>query len=210
MGRLLELASTKKPLIILSAIFSALASVVSFAPYIAIYFAVREILGVWPNIELLDASKVIGYGWLAFGGVVGNIVLYFTALTFSHLAAFGTLYQLKVDFASHLAKLPLGFHVMVGSGKLRKIMDQNIEKIEGFIAHQVPDIVAAFVAPVVMLIILLVVDWRLGLACLVGIVVAFVLQGAMYGNEGAKAMMDKFQKSLEEMNNASVEYIRGI
>lgn len=92
MGRLLELASTKKPLIILSAIFSALASVVSFAPYIAIYFAVREILGVWPNIELLDASKVIGYGWLAFGGVVGNIVLYFTALTFSHLAAFGTLY----------------------------------------------------------------------------------------------------------------------
>jgi ATP-binding cassette subfamily B protein IrtA len=210
MARLLELASTKKPLIILSAVFSALASVVSFAPYIAIYLVVREILNVWPDISLLDAPKVIGYGWLAFGGVVGNILLYFAALTFSHLAAFGTLYQLKVDFASHLAKLPLGFHVMIGSGKLRKIMDQNIEKIEGFIAHQLPDIVAAFVAPVVMVAILLAVDWRLGLACLVGIVLAFVLQGAMYGNEGAKAMMDKYQKSLEDMNNASVEYIRGI
>lgn len=210
MARLLELASTKKPLIILSAVFSALASIVSFAPYIAIYLVVREILGVWPDITLLDAPRVIGYGWLAFGGVVGNILLYFAALIFSHLAAFGTLYQLKVDFASHLAKLPLGFHVMVGSGKLRKIMDQNIEKIEGFIAHQVPDIVAATVAPMVMVAILLIVDWRLGLACLAGIVVAFVLQGAMYGNEGAKAMMDKYQKSLEDMNNASVEYIRGI
>jgi len=210
MARLLELAATKKPLIILSAILSAMASVVSFAPYVAIYLVVREILGVWPDIALLDAPKVIGYGWLAFGGVVGNILLYFAALIFSHLAAFGTLYQLKVNFASHLAKLPLGFHVTAGSGKLRKIMDQNIEKIEGFIAHQVPDIVAATVAPVVMVVILLVVDWRLGLACFAGIVLAFALQGAMYGNEGAKGMMDKYQKALEDMNNASVEYIRGI
>jgi len=127
MARLLELAATKKPLIILSAILSAMASVVSFAPYVAIYLVVREILGVWPDIALLDAPKVIGYGWLAFGGVVGNILLYFAALIFSHLAAFGTLYQLKVNFASHLAKLPLGFHVTAGSGKLRKIMDQNID-----------------------------------------------------------------------------------
>ena len=210
MARLLELASTKKTLVILSAIFSALASVISFAPYIAIYLVVREILGVWPDSTLLNTQRVIGYGWLAFAGVVCNILLYFAALTFSHMAAFGTLYQLKVDFASHLAKLPLGFHVMIGSGKLRKIMDQNIEKIEGFIAHQLPDIVAAVVAPVVMVVILLAVDWRFGLACLVGVAASFVLQIAMYGNEGAKAMMDTYQKSLEDMNNASVEYIRGI
>ena len=79
-------------------------------------------------------------------------------------AAFGTLYELKVNFLSHLAKVPLGFHVMIGSGKLRKITDENIENVEKFIAHQLPDIVAAFVSPVVMAVILLSVDWRLGLA----------------------------------------------
>ncbi|MFV0351857.1 MAG: ABC transporter ATP-binding protein [Oscillospiraceae bacterium] len=210
MARLLQLAATKKPLIITSVIFSVLASVASFIPYVAIYFIIRQILGVWPNVGALDTQLVIRYGWYAFGGVVLNILLYFGALCFSHLAAFGTLYQLKVNFASHLAKVPLGFHVMIGSGKLRKIMDENIEKVEEFIAHQLPDIVAAFVAPVVMVIILLGVDWRFGLAALLGVVISFVLQFAMYGNKGSQKMMAEYQKSLEDMNNASVEYIRGI
>ncbi|MFV0364858.1 MAG: ABC transporter ATP-binding protein, partial [Suipraeoptans sp.] len=157
-----------------------------------------------------EVSVLTGYGLMALGGMILNIVLYFCALMCSHLAAFGTLYELKVNFATHLAKVPLGFHVMIGSGKLRKVMDENIEKVEQFIAHQLPDLIAAFVAPVVMVVILIVVDWRLGLAALVGVILAFVLQTAMYGKEGAKSMMEKYQTSLENMNNASVEYIRGI
>ncbi len=209
-ARLLELAGTKKPLIIGAGVLSALASIVSFVPYIAIYLIVKEVLTALPDLEVLNSALMIRYGWLAFGGVVGNILLYFGALSCSHLAAFGTLYELKVNFATHLAKVPLGFHVMIGSGKLRKITDDNIEKVEGFIAHQLPDLVAAFVAPVVMIVILLAVDWRLGLAALVGIIVAFLIQMSVYGNEGSKAMMKKYQASLEDMNNASVEYVRGI
>ena len=210
MARLLELAATKKPLIVSAVLLSSLASVVSFVPYLAIYFIVREILGVWPAVAALDTARLFGYGWIAFAGVGMHILLYFGALACSHLAAFGTLYKLKVNFATHLAKVPLGLHVMVGSGKLRKIMDENIEKIEEFIAHQLPDIVAAFVAPVVMTVILLTVDWHLGLAALLGVVLSFVLQMVAYGNESAKNMMARYQKSVEDMNNASVEYIRGI
>lgn len=209
-ARLLELAGTKKPLIICAGVLSALASIVSFVPYIAIYGIVKEVLTALPDLEALNSALMIRYGWLAFGGVVGNILLYFGALSCSHLAAFGTLYELKVNFATHLAKVPLGFHVMIGSGKLRKITDDNIEKVEGFIAHQLPDLVAAFVAPVVMIVILLAVDWRLGLAALAGVIVAFLIQMSVYGNEGSKAMMKKYQASLEDMNNASVEYVRGI
>ncbi len=209
-ARLLELAGTKKPLIIGAGVLSALASIVSFVPYIAIYLIVKEVLTALPDLEVLNSALMIRYGWLAFGGVVGNILLYFGALSCSHLAAFGTLYELKVNFATHLAKVPLGFHVMIGSGKLRKITDDNIEKVEGFIAHQLPDLVAALVAPVVMIVILLAVDWRLGLAALAGVIVAFLIQMSVYGNEGSKAMMKKYQASLEDMNNASVEYVRGI
>ena len=210
MARLLELAATKKPLMLGAVSLSALASIVSFIPYIAIYFIVREVLSIWPDTAALNTSLLYRYGWYAFGGTVANILLYFLALVCSHLAAFGTLYELKVNFATHLAKIPLGFHVVIGSGRLRKIMDENIEKIEEFIAHQLPDIVAAFVAPVVMAVILFAVDWRLGLASIVGVLIAFILQMSIYGNEGSKAMMDRYQKSMENMNNASVEYIRGI
>lgn len=210
MARLMQLATTKKPLVITSAILSSLASIASFIPYIAIYIIIREILGELPDLSTLDGGKLIQFGWIAFGGVVSYIILYFAALACSHLAAFGTLYELKINFASHLAKVPLGFHVMIGSGKLRKVMDENIEKIEEFIAHQLPDIVASFVAPVVMVIILLSVDWRFGLAVMVAIIIAFFIQISVYGNESSKAMMAKYQSSIEEMNNASVEYIRGI
>ncbi len=210
MARLLELAATKKPLIITSVILSALASVASFIPHVVMYYVVREIMRVYPGFRNLDLQKMIGLGWLAFGGILLNILLYFSALMCSHLAAFGTLYELKVNFASHLAKVPLGFHVLVGSGKLRKIMDENIEKIEGFIAHQLPDLVASLVAPVVMFQVLFVIDWRFGLAAVIGIVISFVIQKKAYGNASAKQWMDKYQNSLETMNNAAVEYIRGI
>lgn len=210
MTRLLELAATKKPLVIGSALLSGLAAVASFVPYVAIYYVVTEIMGSYPDFGTLDIQRVIGFGLLAFGGILLNILLYFAALMCSHLAAFGTLYQLKVNFASHLARVPLGFHVLAGSGKLRKIMDENIEKVEGFIAHQLPDIVASFVAPVVMVVLLMIVDWRLGLAAMVGIAAALFIQFRAYGNEGAKKMMDQYNDALEDMNNASVEYVRGI
>jgi ATP-binding cassette subfamily B protein len=210
LARLLELAATKKPLIAGAGIFSALASIASFVPYIAIYYIIREIVGAYPTFASLDIQKTISFGWLAFGGAIASVLLYFIALMFSHLAAFGTLYELKVNFTAHIAKLPLGFHINFGSGKFRKIMDENIEKIEGFIAHQFPDIVASIVAPIVMLIILFAFDWRFGLAALAGVVLALVLEFKAYGNEGAKKMVDKYQATLEEMNNASVEYIRGI
>ncbi len=209
-ARLLELAAIKKPLVVASAILSALAAVASFIPYIAIYALIREILGVYPDFGNMDMQRVTGLGWLAFGGILLNILLYFSALMCSHLAAFGTLYELKVRFASHLARVPLGFHVLVGSGKLRKIMDENIEKIEGFIAHQLPDIVASLAAPAVMLAILLAAAWRLGLAAIAGIVLALAIQAKAYGNEGARRMMAKYQDAMEDMNNAAVEYIRGI
>lgn len=209
-ARLFEIAATKKPLVITSAVLSALASVASFVPYIAIYYIISQIFAAYPSFNTLDIASLVRLGWFALGGILLNIALYFAALMCSHLAAFGTLYKLKVDFASHLARVPLGFHILIGSGKLRKIMDENIEKIEGFIAHQLPDIVASLVAPIVMLAILMIVDWRLGLCALVGIAVAIYIQIRAYGNDGAKKMMDEYQNALEDMNNAAVEYVRGI
>ncbi|SHO53644.1 ABC transporter ATP-binding protein [Anaerocolumna xylanovorans] len=210
MSRLLELAATKKTLVIASVCLSSLAAICSFIPYIAIYYIILELVGVYPDFSAMSVQRIIGLGWLAIGGILLNILIYFAALMCSHLAAFGTLYELKVNFASHLARVPLGFHVLAGSGKLRKIMDENIEKIEGFIAHQLPDIVASLVAPVVMLIILLAIDWRMGFASIAGIILALYIQIKGYSNEGARRMMGKYQDALEDMNNASVEYIRGI
>ena len=203
LARCLELASNKKGLVFLAAI-------ASFVPYIAVYFIISSILKVYPNLELLDMSKVMNYGWIALAGIIANILLYFLAIFSSHMAAFGTLYELKLHFAEHITKIPLGYHLTIGSGRLRKIMDENIESIEGFIAHQFPDFVASVTAPIVMVIILLAIDWRFGIASLVGIVLAFVVQFSGFGSGAMKENMGKYQIALEDMNNASVEYVRGM
>ena len=207
---LLSFTKGKRHLVILSAILSSLAAVASFIPYYSIYKIIENLLVSYFNSVEIDAQAMVSLGWLAFAGVAINVVLYFAALMCSHLAAFGTIYKMKLEFATHLSRVPLGYHVIMGSGKLRKIMDDNIEKIEGFIAHQLPDIVAAIVAPIVAVTLLFIVDWKYGLLCIVGIILSFVLQVSMYGKDGATAMMAEYQKYMEDMNNGAVEYVRGI
>lgn len=210
LARCMELASDRKGLIFLSALLSSLAAIASFIPYIAVYFMIREILNVFPDLVQLDMGRIMNYGWLALAGIVANILLYFLAIFSSHIAAFGTLYDLKGLFADHITKIPLGYHLTIGSGRLRKIMDENIESVEGFIAHQFPDFVASITAPIVMVIILFVVDWRFGLASLAGIILAFIAEFIGFGSGAMKENMGKYQKASEEMNNASVEYVRGM
>lgn len=210
LARCMELASDRKGLIFLSALLSSLAAIASFIPYMAVYFMIREILNVFPDLVQLDMGRIMNYGWLALAGIVANILLYFLAIFSSHIAAFGTLYDLKVLFADHITKIPLGYHLTIGSGRLRKIMDENIESVEGFIAHQFPDFVASITAPIVMVIILFVVDWRFGLASLAGIILAFIAEFIGFGSGAMKENMGKYQKASEEMNNASVEYVRGM
>ena len=210
LARCMELASKRKSLVFLAAVLSSLAAIASFVPYIAVYGMIRLVLGVFPDLARLDLAAVMACGWLALAGIAANILLYFLAIFASHLAAFGTLYDLKLLFADHITKIPLGYHLTIGSGRLRKIMDENIESVEGFIAHQFPDFVASVTAPVVMVIILLAVDWRFGLASLAGIILAFVAEFIGFGSSEMKENMGQYQKALEEMNNASVEYVRGM
>ena len=163
-----------------------------------------------PGFRTTGYGRVMSYGWMALAGILANILLYFLAIFSSHMAAFGTLYDLKVLFVDHITKIPLGYHLTIGSGRLRKIMDENIESVEGFIAHQFPDFVASVTAPIVMVILLLAVDWRFGLASLVGILLAFAVEFIGFGSGAMKENMAKYQKASEEMNNASVEYVRGM
>ena len=209
MARCLELASKHKGVVFISGILAALAAVCSFLPYLSIYFIMRELIGVFPDMVNANMTVILRYGWLALAGIAGNVILYFCALMCSHLAAFGTLYELKLAFANHITEIPLGYHLTIGSGRMRKIMDENIESIEKFIAHQFPDFVASLVAPLVLVILLLAIDWRYGVVSLLGIILAFVVQFLGF-NGNAKEKMHHYQVAQEDMNSASVEYIRGM
>lgn len=208
--RLMELAMINKIPMICAMVLSILATMAAFVPYLAIYLVIQAVVAAYPDFATLPTAQVLGYGWMALVGVLCSVVLYMVSLALSHYAAYSTLYELKIDFVAHITKLPLGYHINMGSGRLRKIMDDNIESMEGFIAHDLTDMVSAFAAPVIMLVLVFAVDWRFGLATLAGIVAALAVYGATSGGEESKRLMGEYQRALEDMSNASVEYIRGI
>lgn len=63
----------------------------------------------------------------------------------------------------HLSEMPLGYFEENPGGKLRKIIDENSAQVESYLAHQMPDLVGAQVAMVVGFILMLAIDWRIGL-----------------------------------------------
>ena len=89
-------------------------------------------------------------------------------------------------------------------------MDESVGAIEGFLAHSLPDMAAAFTAPVAIVVLLFVFDWRFGLAAVACVVAAFGVEAAGFSN---KSITDKMRRHLvnqERMTNATVEYVRGM
>lgn len=197
-------------LIYLSMALSVLSSVCSFVPFVAVYLVVADVIAVYPDFAALDSARMAGFGWMAIAGVAGNIGLYLAALLCAHSAAFDAEYHLKLQISEHLARVPLGRLESLGSGRVGKIMDESVGAIEGFLAHALPDTAAAFTAPVAIVVLLFVFDWRFGLAAVACVVAAFAVEAAGFSN---KAITDKMRQHLvnqERMSNATVEYVRGM
>ena len=89
-------------------------------------------------------------------------------------------------------------------------MDEGVGAIEGFLAHSLPDMAAAFTAPVAIVVLLFVFDWRFGLAAVACVVAAFGVEAAGFSNKSITGKMRRHLVNQERMTNATVEYVRGM
>lgn len=205
--KLFGYAGGYKYLTISSWIFSAISALVALLPFVYIWKIIKEVLGVSPNFS--QAQGLAQNGWMAVFFAVLSIFIYIIGLLCSHLAAFRVQTNIRSRAMHHIVTLPMGFMDGVGSGKIRKIVNESSAATESYLAHQLPDKVGALATPVGLLLMLLAFDWRLGLLSLIPIVVAFLIMMAMTG-EKMKKKMEEYQNALGEMSNEAVEYVRGI
>lgn len=196
----------RKVLLPAAMLLSALSALAGMLPYILIWLIVRELL---EHGEITSSGNVVTYAWWAAGMVVASIVLYFAALMSSHLAAFRVESNLRKEAMRQIVRMPLGFFDINTSGRIRKIIDDNAGVTHSFLAHQLPDLAATFLVPLVAAILIFVFDWILGLACIVPVIIAMLVMGFMMNAEG-RQFMKSYMTSLEEMNTEAVEYVRGI
>ena len=196
----------RKVLLPAAMLLSALSALAGMLPYILIWLIVRELL---EHGEITSSGNVVTYAWWAAGMAVASIVLYFAALMSSHLAAFRVESNLRKEAMRQIVRMPLGFFDINTSGRIRKIIDDNAGVTHSFLAHQLPDLAATFLVPLVAAILIFVFDWILGLACIVPVIIAMLVMGFMMNAEG-RQFMKSHMTSLEEMNTEAVEYVRGI
>lgn len=204
--RFLPYMGKMKALFPLSLILSGSSAVLNILPFVLIWYIVRDILHAPQSI---DIAQITQYAWAAFGCALGGVLLYFFALMSSHLAAFQVEVGMQKAGMRRIISMPLGFFDQYASGKLRKIVNDGAGTTHTFLAHQLPDMAGSVLSPVILIGLLLLIDWRMGLATLVPIALGFVSMSFMMSTQG-KAFQKRYFDSLEEMSAESVEYIRGI
>ena len=208
--RLLSYAGKSRGLLPLSLVLSGLSALVSFVPYIMVFFVMRDVISAIASKEAVNAAALARYGLWAVGSAAAGFVLYYAALMLSHATAFSIQENLSVLMAESLAELPIGWHITHVSGKVRKVFEKNVNQLETLIAHNLPDTAQNMVSPFAILVLMLVFDWRLGLISLLPLVLAFMLQTVLMRISSNSGFMQKYEDALEQMNNAGTEYVRGI
>lgn len=191
----------------LSLILSGISSVLALIPFVYIWKIIKEVIEVMPNFQ--NATSIVHNGWMAVIFAIISTIIYFVGLICSHMSAFRVASNMRKKAMEHITKIPIGKIEEIGSGKLRKIVNESAGGTETYLAHQLPDMAGALVTPICMLIFLFIFDWKLGIVSLIPTVMGFFAMKKMMGKQMADDI-GKYQNSLEVMNNEAVEYVRGM
>ena len=207
LSRIFSYAGGHKHLTLLGCLLSALSAVLGLIPYVCVWLAAKNVLEAWPGTD--GISGLARWGWTAVWTASGSILLYFAALMSTHIAAFRTARNIRRAAMAHVLKLPLGFFTENQSGRLRKLIDDNAGLTEDLLAHKLPDLAGTAVTPAAAVVMLFLFDWRMGLLCLLTMILAFLSMCLMMGGKNA-GFFHRYQKEIERMSGEAVEYVRGI
>ena len=210
LARLIEIAGTKRRLLIGAMLLAVITAIVQFVPIIAVYNILIELAEHALDPSLIDKAYIWLWSYIALGAFFAFGVLTFASLMLSHIAAFNILYEIRMQLVQKMVRLPLGFFSRRASGELNKIMSYDVERIELFIAHHIPDIVTALLFPLILVSYMFAVDWRLAIVVLAVLAMAFYVMGRMYTGKKIREVSKRYVETLGRMNASIVEYIRGI
>ncbi len=189
---------------LITAVFMAVVGVVcGMIPYVAAARIIALLLGG-------EAALSAYTPWLAaaLAGYLARTALYNGALSLSHRATFSILKTIRQKLLAKLPRLPLGTVMDTSSGKLKQTIVDQVDSMETTLAHLFPEMTANIAAPVLTLVYLFILDWRLALLSLAVFPAAFFFMMMVMGGY-AKDFAGAVQ-ATNEMSGAMIEYINGV
>lgn len=172
------------------------------------YFLLSRMIGSLIQGEALSQSSVVRIFVLSALCMAGHALFYVMGLRYSHISAYNTLKNMRMTLQKRLEAQPLGALRELGNGRIKKVFTDDIDTIELLLAHAIPEGIANLFIPVIVILSMFFVDWKLALLCIAALPIGFLAMGMMF-----KAGMKKigpYYAAGAKMNNTIIEYINGM
>ena len=196
-------AGPNKIYLVLSVICALICGLCAVIPYLGVYRLINAILEqtatkefILQNVLLITGFTVVRFVFFALSGA------------FSHKGAYGSLFRARCMVIDHMAKVPLGALNERRTGDIKAVLNEDIEKLEEFLAHNIPDLVHYLVGPVAIFIYLLTINVPLALVSIFPLILCIIIMGVMFMQTAG--IMDRYSKSIAGLNSVFIEYINGM
>ena len=188
-------------------IFPVIAAIIGVACGIVPYFAVASIITQLIN-GVTDYRVFLPYIGLIFAGFAGAIIGHSVSTIGSHNLAFSIIEDTRKRVVEKLSRLSMGTIEGKSSGKWSQFVVETVDKMEKPIAHAIPEVLANVLIPIVIVVIIFILNWKIGLANLVTLPLGMLFSMLMMKDYEAKSK--RYIEASKKMNAAAVEYIQGI
>lgn len=199
--KILKYVPEKRWLLPLSILTTAVATVLQFGSFWIFYRFLTVLL-----IDQ-DTTRAIQFAAWIIAALSAYAVLYFLAVMATHVVAFRLESNLRKSGVQHLLKASFSFFDRNQSGTIRKMIDDNTEQTHMIVAHLIPDLTNGILTPIIILLMMYLIDWRLGLLFTTSSLISLTCLFLTTGNQD---FMRKYQTALEQISAESVEYVRGM
>ena len=189
--------------ILSSVIIAVIGVFCSVVPYFALAKITQNI--AINNTELEFYIRPI---LLILGGLIGSVIFHEISTLISHNLAFRIIEDERKKLVRKINRLSMGEIEKRSSGEWTQFMVETLNKIEQPIAHVIPEVIANLIIPIALVVIIFIMDWRIGIANLITLPLGVLFSILMMGGYEEKSR--NYQEAAKNMNTTAVEYIRGI
>ncbi|MEJ8751690.1 ABC transporter ATP-binding protein [Lagierella sp. ICN-221743] len=189
--------------ILSSVIIAVIGVFCSVVPYFALAKITQNIA-----ISNTDLEFYIRPILLILGGLIGSVIFHEISTLISHNLAFRIIEDERKKLVRKINRLSMGEIEKRSSGEWTQFMVETLNKIEQPIAHVIPEVIANLIIPIALVVIIFIIDWRIGIANLITLPLGVLFSILMMGGYEEKSR--NYQEAAKNMNTTAVEYIRGI
>ncbi len=189
---------------VIASVLTTLGIIANVAPYFFLYQLILPLT----RHQLPDFHFVVVRVLLIFACLAFYAISYTTGLCFSHVSAYNTLKNIRISLKSKLENQPLGNIKEMGTGQIKRVFTDDIDQIEILLAHAIPEGIANLLVPLIVILAMFIVDWRLALLTLAIIPVGVFAMSMMM--KAGMIKMGAYYESAKKMNNTIIEYVNGM